>query len=361
MASSRQLSAPVPALHKASVYSLLAASKSKRGASVIASVLVLLVSYRTLGQLVVAAAALLLVPCSVHYTLRCKKHERSPDFVRQQKRRQRLADHLQQAPTRQQLIAAFAARAAVAGHHSVFKAALPPPAHDKRNKLTVVLDLDETLVVAFRQGASPAALQRPGCFELQCLPAAGPVAERIIVYQRPHLQEFLQRLATFADVVVFTAGLPSYAEPLVKALDPQGNLFSAALYRGATLGTSSRDYVKDLAVLGRDLRRAVLVDNNPFSFLLQPLNGIPVAPYNGDAADTALMDVLLPLLYGLAHLPDVRPVLGAKFGMPQWFQSRGYDVGSLVALVAESAKAQVPTAAAHADTAAAPGTPACQE
>lgn len=41
-------------------------------------------------------------------------------------------------------------------------------------------------------------------------------------------------------------------------------------------------HVKDLAKLGRDLRRTVIVDNNPFSFILQPSNGIPCVPFTGD-------------------------------------------------------------------------------
>jgi RNA polymerase II subunit A small phosphatase-like protein len=31
------------------------------------------------------------------------------------------------------------------------------------------------------------------------------------------------------------------------------------------------------------MSRTVLVDNNPFSFLLQPHNGIPVVPFTGGA------------------------------------------------------------------------------
>ena len=46
-----------------------------------------------------------------------------------------------------------------------------------------------------------------------------------------------------------------------------------------------RDHVKDLSRLGRDLRRTVIVDNNPFSFLLQPENGVPCVPFFGHQAD----------------------------------------------------------------------------
>ena len=48
------------------------------------------------------------------------------------------------------------------------------------------------------------------------------------------------------------------------------------------------------------MRRTVLVDNNPFSFLLQPHNGVPVASFTGDPDDLQLEHNLLPLLKSLA-------------------------------------------------------------
>lgn len=124
--------------------------------------------------------------------------------------------------------------------------------------------------------------------------------------------------------------ITAYAEPLVRAIDPTGERISATLYRPATLQTLERDYVKDLSRLARDPARTVLVDNNPFSFLLQPLNGVPAEPYAGCPRDRHLTQSLLPLLRGLAHLRDVRPVLASRFGMPAWFAARGVDVDGAV-------------------------------
>lgn len=38
-------------------------------------------------------------------------------------------------------------------------------------------------------------------------------------------------------------------------------------------------FVKDLRVLGRSLANTVLVDNAPYSYLMQLENGIPIIPY----------------------------------------------------------------------------------
>lgn len=49
--------------------------------------------------------------------------------------------------------------------------------------------------------------------------------------------------------------------------------------------THGQDYVKDLRRLGRCLSRTVLVDNDPFSGLLQPCNVVPASPFYGDPSD----------------------------------------------------------------------------
>ena len=115
-----------------------------------------------------------------------------------------------------------------------------------------------------------------------------------------------------------------------------------------------REHVKDLSGLSKDFRRIVIVDNNPFSFILQPLNGIPCVPFSaGQHSDdqvtddkhqfigsgvlilslTAilicllhtfqLMTVIFPLLKHLSLQKDVRPVLHERFHMPEWFQKHG--------------------------------------
>ena len=78
----------------------------------------------------------------------------------------------------------------------------------------MVLDLDETLVCAFREGALPPALRSgaahraTAAFQLQCV--AGPPAHGdVVVFRRPGLAEFLARASAVAELVVFTAGLPS--------------------------------------------------------------------------------------------------------------------------------------------------------
>ncbi|OIW16192.1 hypothetical protein TanjilG_18907 [Lupinus angustifolius] len=206
--------------------------------------------------------------------------------------------------------------------------------HYPSQKLLVVLDLDETLVCAYETSSLPAALRNQAIeaglnwFELECVSSdkegeGKPKINYVTVFERPGLKEFIRQLSEFADLVLFTAGLEGYARPLVDRIDIE-NRFSLRLYRPSTTSTEYREHVKDLTYISKDLCRIVIVDNNPFSFLLQPVNGIPCIPFSaGQPHDTQLLDVILPLLKQLSEQKDVRPMLYEKFHMPDWFQKQG--------------------------------------
>ncbi|XP_013655932.1 CTD small phosphatase-like protein isoform X2 [Brassica napus] len=205
---------------------------------------------------------------------------------------------------------------------------------DRFQRLKVVLDLDETLVCAYETSSLPAALRNQAIeaglnwFELECLSSdkesdGKPKINYVTVFERPGLHEFLEQLSQFADLVLFTAGLEGYARPLVDRIDTR-KVLSNRLYRPSTVSTPYRDHVKDLLTTSKNMSRTVIVDNNPFSFLLQPSNGIPCIAFSaGQPNDTQLLDVILPLLKQLSEEEDVRPTLYDRFRMPEWFEKQG--------------------------------------
>ncbi len=110
-------------------------------------------------------------------------------------------------PTRAQLVSAAATRTPPT------TPLLSLPAHVHGKRLTVVLDLDETLLVAHRLRCLPPSQQArllsnpaPNQLQVSCSVVAG-VMESLLVYVRPGLGRFLDELASFAEVVLFTASL----------------------------------------------------------------------------------------------------------------------------------------------------------
>jgi CTD small phosphatase-like protein 2 len=78
--------------------------------------------------------------------------------------------------------------------------------------------------------------------------------------------------------------------------------------------------LKDLNVLGRDLKKAVLVDNSPHAFGYQVDNGVPIESWFDDPNDTELLK-LERFLRSLHGVDDVRSVIKKVFRTYQLVQS----------------------------------------
>ncbi|WFD27159.1 protein-serine/threonine phosphatase [Malassezia nana] len=104
------------------------------------------------------------------------------------------------------------------------------------------------------------------------------------VYKRPWVDYFLRKVAAWYQVVIFTASMREYADPVIDWLDGGHGLISGRLFRDScTLRNGS--YLKNLQVVEQDLSRVCLIDNSPISYVLQEANGIPVEAPAGFAAN----------------------------------------------------------------------------
>ena len=98
----------------------------------------------------------------------------------------------------------------------------------------------------------------------------------------------LKKLSQHFDVFIFTASTQAYADPIIDHIDPD-RVVQHRLYRESCSLVRNQVFVKDLRVLGRSLENVLLVDNAPYSYMMQLANGIPIIPYYRGNDDDQLM------------------------------------------------------------------------
>ena len=128
----------------------------------------------------------------------------------------------------------------------------------------------------------------------------------VYVLKRPGAEEFLEEMHKLFEIVIYTASLSIYADPLLDELDP--NKYSGHRLFREHCTFINNAFVKDLSQLGRDLKDVIIVDNSPASYALQPENAMPILTWLDDLADNKLYQ-LAPVLELLSKVDDVRPYL----------------------------------------------------
>ena len=170
---------------------------------------------------------------------------------------------------------------------------LPP--QKKTNKKTLVLDLDETLVhssfIPFEENDIILEVEFDN------------VLYNIYVLVRPNALQFLINMSKYYEIVIFTASLSKYANPLLDIIDPK-KVCSYRLFRDhCTLINGI--FIKELKRLNRNIKDIIIVDNSPSSYAFNPQNGIPIKSWFDDRKDNEL-EKLEPFLQFLSKVDDVK-------------------------------------------------------
>jgi len=134
--------------------------------------------------------------------------------------------------------------------------------------------------------------------------------------KRPYVDEFLERCAKDYEIVVFTASLAKYADPLLDQLDKKHTITHRLFRESCVLHGSA--YVKDLRKIGRRLKETIIIDNSPQSFIFQPRNAIPILSWFDDPTDTQLLELLPCMETTLKQVKDVRKLLNANEKTYAW-------------------------------------------
>jgi Dullard-like phosphatase family protein len=120
-------------------------------------------------------------------------------------------------------------------------------------------------------------------------------------------------LSQLYEIVVFTAGVKDYAEPILNKIDPDNTLFKKRLYRDTCI-KCDQFFIKDLdVVLDRDKKNLLIVDNSILSFAFDLPNGVPINSFMGDEEDDKDLLYLISFLEEAFYQEDVRQACEASF------------------------------------------------
>ncbi|KAL9116148.1 MAG: hypothetical protein Q9227_000518 [Pyrenula ochraceoflavens] len=177
---------------------------------------------------------------------------------------------------------------------------LPPVRAPLKGRKCLILDLDETLVHSSFKILNQADFTIPVEIEGQY--------HNVYVIKRPGVDQFMKRVGELYEIVVFTASVSKYGDPLLDQLDIH-HVVHHRLFRESCYNHQG-NYVKDLSQVGRDLRETIIIDNSPTSYIFHPQHAVPISSWFSDAHDNELLD-LIPVLEDLAgsQVRDVSLVL----------------------------------------------------
>ena len=212
------------------------------------------------------------------------------------------------------------------------------PRNSRFARKTLVIDLDETLIHSLAKGGR---MSSGHMVEVKLNTTVGIGGATLgpqhpilyYVHKRPHCDDFLRRICKWYNLVVFTASVQEYADPVIDWLEQERKYFSGRFYRQHCTFRNGA-YIKDLSSVEPDLSKVMILDNSPLSYIFHegmksdcvPCNphsflslttfadnAIPIEGWINDPTDNDLLN-LVPILEALQYVTDVRALLALRRG-----------------------------------------------
>ncbi|CUS11571.1 unnamed protein product [Tuber aestivum] len=191
---------------------------------------------------------------------------------------------------------------------------------------TLILDLDETLIHSLAKGG------RMTSGHMVEVKLDRQHAILYYVHKRPYCDEFLRMVCKWYNLVIFTASVQEYADPVIDWLEQNRKYFKGRFYRQHCTQRGGA-YIKDISAVEPDLSKVMIIDNSPMSYIFHEGaaigaivgciqdrvnaryidNAIPIEGWINDPTDIDLLH-LIPLLQALQYVTDVRALLALRMG-----------------------------------------------
>ena len=108
-------------------------------------------------------------------------------------------------------------------------------------KFSLILDLDETLIYLQNKDSLKADINS--------------------IILRPNLNEFLHEMKSIYELIIFSENSQEYVEPIIDLIQKKENYFDYIICKSYITYDSRGNEIKDLSLLGRDLKNVIVVDN----------------------------------------------------------------------------------------------------
>lgn len=86
------------------------------------------------------------------------------------------------------------------------------------------------------------------------------------VHKRPFCDDFLRKVSKWYNLIIFTASVQEYADPVIDWLELERKYFAGRYYRQHCTFRNGA-YIKDLSQVEPDLSKVMIVDNSPMSYI----------------------------------------------------------------------------------------------
>jgi len=124
----------------------------------------------------------------------------------------------------------------------------------------------------------------------------------VFVKKRPGVDEFMKWMSKCYELIIYTASLSKYADPVLDFLDKERYCSYRLFWEHCTFFNGI--FVKDLSRLDWELFNSIIIDNSPTSYFFHTECAVPITSWYDDPTDDELTR-LIPILESLSRVDDV--------------------------------------------------------